>query len=143
MDNYEQKYKEALEKAREFSERWQCLEAPSSDLALEEIKEIFPELRESEDEKIRKQLITAFKSLNTIRVWAGIEREVIIDWLERQGKKEPISFASGEDGKIMNLIFSIIQNTSAHSEYFASDIKKEDCIEWLNSLRLCLTDGEE
>ena len=133
MENYEQKYKEALEKAKAYH----------NDYTKDIMEDVFPELKEEEDEKIRKQLITAFKCLNTIRVWAGIEREVIIDWLERQEKKEPISFASGENGKIMNLIFSIIQNTSAHSEYFASDIKKEDCIDWLNSLRLRLTDGEE
>ena len=46
---------------------------------------IIPELRESEDERVRKELIRAFKSLNTIKVWNGIERTNILAWLEKQG----------------------------------------------------------
>ena len=36
-----------------------------------------------EDEKMRKELIRAFKSLNTIKVWNGIERTDILAWLEK------------------------------------------------------------
>ena len=52
------------------------------------IYKLLPELKESEgkDEKIRKALIRAFKSLNTIKVWNGIERTDILAWLEKQGK---------------------------------------------------------
>lgn len=49
--NYEKKYKEALEKARQFSER--PLEEDSSG----KVEYVFPELKESEDGKIRKVLI--------------------------------------------------------------------------------------
>ena len=128
-------YDEALEKAKEI------LEMTSDKSA---IYTIFPELAESEDEKVEKAIFgMVYDSDNELWSSYDVSKSDVLDWLEKQGKKEPISFASGEDGKIMNLIFSIIQNTSAHSEYFASDIKKEDCIEWLNSLRLRLTDGEE
>ena len=55
--DYEKKYKEALERAKSFNKRWQCIEATDSELALKELKEIFPELGESEDEKIKKGII--------------------------------------------------------------------------------------
>ena len=57
-----------------------------------EFERMFPELKESEgkDEKIRKALIRAFKSLNTIKVWNGIERTDIIYWLEKQDEQNPV-----------------------------------------------------
>lgn len=74
--NYEKKYKEALEKARQFSEH--PLEEDSSTI----VEYIFPELKESEDEKIRKALIRFHKS--TINI-DGVNGEKIVAWLEKQG----------------------------------------------------------
>lgn len=74
--NYEKKYKEALEKARQFSER--PLQEDSSSI----VEYIFPELKESEDEKIRKALIRFHKS--TINI-DGVNGEKIVAWLEKQG----------------------------------------------------------
>jgi len=54
-------------------------------------EEMFPELKESEDERMRKKLIRAFKSLNTIKVWNGIERINILAWLEKQGEPMEIN----------------------------------------------------
>ena len=77
--NYEQKYKEALEKARQFSEH--PLQEDSSSI----VEYIFPELADSEDERIRKALIRFHKS--TIDV-DGIKGEDIIAWLEKQGEQK-------------------------------------------------------
>ena len=49
----------------------------------------FPELAESEDEKIRKHLITFFKDdygENSNALFAGIKAKDIIAWLEKQGE---------------------------------------------------------
>ena len=54
----------------------------------EALEFLIPELKESEDEKMRKELIRAFQSLNTIKVWNGIERTDIIDWLEKQSETD-------------------------------------------------------
>lgn len=43
----------------------------------------------SEDEKIRKELIRAFKSLNQVKTWNGIERTKILALLEKQGEQKP------------------------------------------------------
>lgn len=49
------------------------------------LSNMFPELVDGKDEKIRKELVMAFESLNTIKVWNGIKRADILAWLEKQG----------------------------------------------------------
>lgn len=81
--NYEKKYLEALEKARQFSEH--PLQEDSSSI----VEYIFPELKEDEDEKIRKALIKYCKlqqKANNIG-FCGISLIDIIAWLEKQGEK--------------------------------------------------------
>ena len=82
-------YDEALAKAKE-QYNYPCMRS-----CMGILEEIFPELKESDDEKMRKELIRAFKSLNTIKVWNGIERTDILAWLEKQGlKSNPYSGVS-------------------------------------------------
>ena len=78
--NYEEKYKDALKRAEAVikiaqnqKEVYGC------------ITTIFPELKESEDEKVRKALIRFHKS--TIDV-DGIKGEDIITWLEKQAEQK-------------------------------------------------------
>ena len=81
--DYEKKYKEALEIARQFSEH--PLREDSSTI----VKYIFPELKESEDvdKKIREEIIA------TIHLYYGKpledEAKEMIAWLEKQGEKNP------------------------------------------------------
>lgn len=79
--NYEQKYKEALEKARKKIENSRNIEMVSF------IEDAFSELKESKDEKIRKELI---KWMNDFpdEIWRFIYKKDIIAWLEKQGEKE-------------------------------------------------------
>ena len=87
MENYEEKYKQALERAREsynksIEKGWTC------DKSIYE--EIFPELEESEDEKIRKKLIAFFKAHQNPKIYInykyfeGLEISDILAWLEKQ-----------------------------------------------------------
>lgn len=75
--NYKQKYKEALARAKEM-----C--ALPTDKATMEY--IFPELAESEDERIRKGLIKAFGTIGK-KDWGGLVVGDILDWLEKQGEQ--------------------------------------------------------
>ena len=75
--NYEKKYLEALERARQFSEH------PLQDDSSSIVEYIFPELKESEDEKIRETLIRFHRSTTNID---GINGEKIVAWLEKQGE---------------------------------------------------------
>lgn len=72
--DYEKKYKNALEWARQVING-------ETGFIRKEVEEIFPELVESEEERIRKELIEFVKSRG------GFKQEYI-DWLEKQGKKE-------------------------------------------------------
>ena len=51
------------------------------------LEKLFPELKESEDEKIRKEIISALKYANHKGVY-----DKHIAWLEKQGEKLPVGF---------------------------------------------------
>ena len=53
--NYKKAYKQALERARQFSEH------PLMEDSSNVVEYVFPELKESEDEKIRKELTEYFR----------------------------------------------------------------------------------
>lgn len=53
------------------------------------ITTIFPELKESEDERIRKEIISIVKSYRECCITKGNHRfDDCIAWLEKQGKKK-------------------------------------------------------
>ncbi len=76
--NYEQKYKQALERAMKLA-----LTGNVSALAA---GEIFPELKESEDKRIKREILDYINEL------ANLKNEKIptewLDWLEKQGEPE-------------------------------------------------------
>ena len=74
--NYEQKYKETLERAKTLYENANGL------IKKRWLEQVFPELKESEDERIRKELIEFVKSRG------GFKQEYIA-WLEKQGEQKP------------------------------------------------------
>lgn len=81
--DYEKKYKEALERARKsyvnsIEQGWTC------DKAIYE--EIFPELKESENERIRKTLIKGFQHYDKECKWGEFTTTEILSWLEKQGE---------------------------------------------------------
>ena len=84
MDNYEEKYKEALQKAGDLLEYYRKPEYKEIlPYAKHDLESIFPELM-TEDEKIRKSLIDLHKSTVAIN---GIKGERIVAWLEKQGEQ--------------------------------------------------------
>lgn len=76
--NYEKKYKEALEKAKDF---YKGYKQRDNQLYANDLETIFPELRESEDEQIRKEFCKD--------IWTFIPNEKAhkyISWLAKQGE---------------------------------------------------------
>ena len=53
----------------------------------DDILDIFSELKESEDEKIRKAMIKGLSSCGT-KYWGGFEVNAAIDYLEKQGEQD-------------------------------------------------------
>lgn len=83
MDNYEQKYKEILEMARE------AFYSPETQhVAKAWLLTMFPALAESEDEKIRKELIGIYSVGAKVNAKTGdiLDRDIVA-WLEKQGNK--------------------------------------------------------
>ena len=84
--DYEKKYKEALERAKE--------ELGSNSFERGSIEYIFPELQESEENRIKREIV------NYIHEGAAIKGEKIptewIDWLEKQSEQKPQRMISAE-----------------------------------------------
>ncbi len=106
--DYEQKYKDVLEQMRGFTpdERGLVLICPS---------DLFPELRESEDERIRKDLIAFVKS----RLAGFPDCDRFIAWLEKQRQEKSI------DISIKEKAHQIAWETSKH--YDPDACKQEWC----------------
>ena len=85
--NYEKKYKEAHERAKEWSEgRY----GHSVDDTPKDIAEyIFPELKESEDERIRKKIVAVIEDCLNIRpqLIEEVDYLQIKEWLKKQGSQ--------------------------------------------------------
>lgn len=96
-------YDEALERARKLYNS----EETSADVEIA-CETIFPELAESEDELIRKEIIAFLKeNLETgsaEETWSlsGLERWIA--WLEKQGEKEPAEWSEKDENMLKSII---------------------------------------
>lgn len=82
--DYEKKYNHALEVVRELQKDW----ASTQNRAAREIELAFPELRESEDEKMLKKIIEYLEMIKMGCVICTIDTSEEIAWLEKQ-KENP------------------------------------------------------
>ena len=81
--DYEKKYKEAIERAKGVIEQ-----NPLMEYLKKGIEYIFPELKESEDDRMRAMAIKAVyapEAQSCIKSW-GINPDDVIAWLEKQGE---------------------------------------------------------
>lgn len=93
MNTYEKKYKEALERAEGVIEQ-----NPLMEYLKKGIEYIFPELKESEDERIRKTLIEYFNAYPK-DYYGELKKSHILAWLEKQGDKCFVNFDEAEKEK--------------------------------------------
>ena len=118
--NYEKKYKEALERARQFSEH--PLQEDSSNI----VEYIFPELRESENERTRKEIIS-FLQLPHKQFVGERKQEKWIAWLEKQGEQKPAW--SEDDEKRLQSCINILKAKSLMGKVDTANTM------WLKSLK--------
>ena len=89
MKDYEQKHKEDLEEAKS----WLAIAKENSNkLAIQILENLFPELQESDDEKIRKGIIEYLEHSQFGKEHYLIDDDIVrryIAWLEKQGKQMP------------------------------------------------------
>ena len=114
-------------------------ENPGTNEALKVVlEETYPELKEREDERIRKELKEAFESYDIESEWNGIPIRSIFAWLEKQKEQKPAEW-SEEDRKMLDAIikrysFPIETDFSVFvGEDNLKDMREE--LGWLKSLR--------
>lgn len=98
---YEKKYKDALEKAKSMVDD---LRKGEDILAVSDLESMFPELKESEDERIRKDLI---KWINEFpdTIWRGHYKKDVIAWLEKQCEKP--NWSEEDEKRLQSCISSL------------------------------------
>lgn len=121
--DYKEKYEQALEKAKELMNKGYDVLMP----------EIFPELKESEDERIRKWLIGYFQQYRIDGmevVYAdSLKVDDILAWLEKQSEKDPCTNCINDKGCIT------CENGNMKETEVTSKVKTLDpdkVIEWLH-----------
>lgn len=114
------KYKNALAHAR------QAYGSGAYDDAT--LEAIFPELRESEDEKIRKELKGAFEVYDIDSTWNRIPIRSILAWLEKQKEQKEWSEKDENALKYLHELISF-----GFTEKFFDAQTAADMREWLNT----------
>jgi hypothetical protein len=76
------RYDEVIERAKDYYDEGKTLE-----YATDIVSYIFPELKESEDKRIRKDIVTYLKSILSNKKYGDKFIEDWIAWLEKQGEK--------------------------------------------------------
>ena len=98
---------------------------------------LFPELKESEDERIRNFLHHTFTaeylSEDKLSKWHGEPVANILAWLEKQSEQKPATW-SKEDERILYSIIADIKATLSTCTNSLNDYHKEQ-ITWLKSLK--------
>jgi hypothetical protein len=124
--DYEKKYKEALSKAKDM--------LSYKEVRREDMEYLFPELKESEDEKIRKELMDAVQGLwennklpTNLPLFAT-RVDKWIAWLEKQGQGEQRIAWNKDDEEKYSRLNDFIYSTSY------CDSRKEFS-DWLKSLK--------
>lgn len=135
--NYEEKYKSAL--------KWmQSLYGGLHGATKEEAEKYFPELKESEDERIRKWLIGTIKQIPDSSIeWETISKSDVLAWLEKQGQTftkkdvddaylEGITDTKNEMEKQYEANYQIRKDIATFIFNYRGDIK--DRAKWMNYL---------
>ena len=122
-------YDELLAKAKQIYNK------ENDVLIIHTIEELFPELAESEDERIRKMMIKYFESCGNLEWYDGLTPQKAIAWLEKQGKK--LSIWTDSD-RIM--AFTLLRDVDQMT--YISDEGKNERLQWLNSLEDKFNNGE-
>lgn len=121
------------------------------------LERIFPELKESDDERVRKEIIETFKNLGDGKIPVDINYADIFTWLEKQGKQKPsdedmkealrTEYEKGRADAIaemekptwsvgdMSKVQRICKYLNEAKKYYADITEVRECMDWLKSLR--------
>lgn len=127
MKEFELKYKSALGTATTM---YACAKESNDKEIIQSLELIFPELKESEDEKIRKYLIDVVNDY-----CKGSEHDGCIAWLEKQGEQITNSKTdwSEKDETTLACLIGTLTWVTNNNYHCSEDIPKYMC--WLENLK--------
>ena len=113
-----QAYDKALEKAKRLYEKGTITES---------LCHIFPELKESEDERVRKELIIHCRNTRCVTEEGAERIAKWIAWLKKQGERKPAW--SEEDENILNNLINYLKVDDA------LQYPEKQVVEWLQFIK--------
>lgn len=122
LEQKAQRYDEAIRKAKITLD---CCDSASI-TTKNTVYDIFPELKESEDERIRKELYD-FVYITTFRPKELKKKERFLNWLEKQGEQKP-TWREEDEGYMSDVIAFLEDARSCRQNAL-------DCIEWMKQLK--------
>ena len=96
------------------------------------LESLFPELAESEDERIRKVLLNDFKNNCSEYYCEGINRDMIIAWLEKQAQK-PATWSEEDEQHIDSLLKRL--DGLCRNEFERTRFAINEDMDWLKALK--------
>jgi hypothetical protein len=131
-------YKEKLEEAKRL------YESANADQKYV-LESLFPELKEPEDEKVRKALIEMVRDRTGDELWVdyNVHKEEVLAWLEKQGEQKPIEWDADDDDKF----FFLKARLKDYEDCIIYDEELSECqkhnvrettkefLEWLDSIK--------
>lgn len=133
--DYEKKYNKALAIARDFYNSTEYAKSHAEIKATYEA--IFPELSESSDERIRKEILEYFEQFENKEL-RGVDISDWITWLEKQKEQKPVTSNNSRMVEaIINTIREIEKEKGWNCVYLQdnTEVKYDDIISWLNSFK--------
>lgn len=131
MEDYKKKYEDALERAKKYYNRELYAECNGS-----LVEDIFPELKESEDERIRKEILQSIQDNMCV-----IHKDKCISWLEKQDSIGKIN------EKLRQYREYLVEETERwhkkEEDETLSKIGKQDCIGHANAYVSARAEFEE
>lgn len=99
------------------------------------LETVLPELKESEDERIRQELITHCRNTRCVTEEGAERIAKWIAWLEKQGEQEPIKWKDSDEKYLFWALLSIQKDIAASEINGVNTKDLNDCVRWLYSLK--------
>lgn len=126
-----QRYDEGIEKLRDFYRDYDTVSRLID--VKEELANLFPELKESEDERIKKEMLTFFKGFYDNQMVKAVDVEPWIAWLEKQGEQNPTEWKGEDYGIYKSIIDDAVDRDlalTATQKEWIRNLKPQPKQEW-------------
>ena len=141
MEDYKKLYEQTQSKMKEFIKRWDGIKLSSNDLFTEELKQIVE--IESEDERIRKEIIEMVRNWASVHYITKEQFSERMTWLEKQGnitklsEEEKNKFANGV---LTSCALSFINYLDAHKYEGKMCVSNGECEDIENAFHNAMWD---